>query len=72
VKEKKIEVRFVKSEDNVADCLTKNLPLRDFEKHSKALKLNRLSAWREDVKCAGLGRSADVQTRDAGPDQSPT
>ena len=35
--EKLLDVRFVKSEDNIADLCTKNLPVKDFEKHTNSI-----------------------------------
>jgi hypothetical protein len=66
IRDKRIEVRFIRSEDNVADCLTKNLPVGEFEKHAKSLRLNELSAWREDVKSAETGRSTDAPSATVG------
>ena len=39
----KIEVKQIRSEDNVADLFTKSLPKSTFEKHVKSIGLRKLS-----------------------------
>ena len=48
-KKVKLQVRFVVSEDNHSDGMTKNLVEGLFLKHAKAMKEGKLECWREDV-----------------------
>jgi hypothetical protein len=46
---KQLEVRFIRSEENHADLLTKNLPEEMFVRHTKAIRSGVLERRREDV-----------------------
>ena len=50
VEEKRLDIRFVRSEDNSSDITTKNTPQDLHEKHTTKLKQGRLDCWKEDVK----------------------
>jgi len=47
---KKIDVRFKRSENNSSDIMTKNTTRDIHEKHSKNIKNGTLDFWKEDVK----------------------
>jgi hypothetical protein len=49
IKEKQLTIKFVKSEDNPADIMTKNTNRDLFQKHSKNITHGTLPCWREDV-----------------------
>ena len=46
----RLDVRFVRSEDNSSDIMTKNTARELFEKHAKRIREGLLSCWKEDVK----------------------
>ncbi len=46
----KIDIRFVRSEDNPADIETKNTDNKTHEKHAKAIRNGIMKCWMEDVK----------------------
>lgn len=48
--EKKLDIRFKRSEDNSADIMTKNTQKELFEKHTKDIRTGSLTCWKEDVK----------------------
>jgi hypothetical protein len=48
--EKRLEVRFKRSEDNSADIMTKNTPKELHEKHTANIRNGTLTCWKEDVK----------------------
>jgi hypothetical protein len=48
--EGKLDIRFVRSEDNSSDIMTKNLPRNLHEKHTEAMMTGTLQCWREDVR----------------------
>jgi hypothetical protein len=50
VEDKLLEVRFVRSENNSLDRITKNTPQDLHDKHTTMLKQGRLDWWNEDVK----------------------
>ena len=45
-----IDTKFCRSENNYSDICTKNVSLKTFTRHAKALKQGLMSSWREDVK----------------------
>ena len=49
IQEKRLEVTFVRSAENYADLLTKNLPEKQFATHVAALQQGSLDGWRKDV-----------------------
>jgi hypothetical protein len=48
--DKKIDIRFQRSEDNSSDIFTKNTPRDLHEKHAMKIKHGTLDCWKEDVK----------------------
>jgi hypothetical protein len=48
--EKRLEIRFKRSENNSADIMTKNTTKEIFEKHSTDIRNGTLTCWKEDVK----------------------
>jgi hypothetical protein len=48
--EKRIEVRFQRSENNSADIFTKNTTREIHEKHTPMIRNGSLMCWKEDVK----------------------
>jgi hypothetical protein len=50
LQEKKLDVRFQRSEDNSADIFTKNTPRELHETHTTKIKNGTLDCWKEDVK----------------------
>jgi hypothetical protein len=49
IKDKKLELKFIKSEDNPADIMTKNTNRDLFWKHQHNILTGHLPCWREDV-----------------------
>lgn len=45
-----IGVEFVRSENNPADLLTKNLAEKEFDSHAKDVMNGTLACWKEDVR----------------------
>ena len=45
-----MDIRFVRSEDDSSDIMTKNLPRSLHEKHTNAIMTGTLQCWREDVR----------------------
>ena len=50
IAEDKLDIRFVRSEDNSSDICTKNTPRDIFEKHTFKIRKGILDCWKEDVK----------------------
>jgi len=48
--EKRMDIRFLRSEDNSSDICTKNTPRELHEKHSTMIRNGTLQCWKEDVK----------------------
>jgi hypothetical protein len=48
--EKRMDIRFIRSEDNSSDICTKNTPRDLHEKHSTMIRDGTLQCWKEDVK----------------------
>ena len=46
----RIDIRFVRSEDNASDIMTKNTARELFERHSRNARQGLLTCWKEDVK----------------------
>jgi len=47
---KRLDIRFIRSEDNSSDICTKNTPREIHEKHTIKIKTGTLDCWKEDVK----------------------
>jgi hypothetical protein len=56
MEDKRIEVRFIRSEENAADIETKNTDGKTFEKHTASIRNGILKCWMEDVKAAQSDR----------------
>jgi len=50
LEDKRLEIRFVRSEDNSSDICTKNTPKDIHDKHALKIKDGKLDCWKEDVK----------------------
>ena len=61
IKEKKLEVRFIKSEDNPADILTKNVNKETYLKHANNILRGDLPCWREDVKSSSSNSKMETE-----------
>jgi len=62
IRERKLEIKFVRSEDNPADIMTKNTNRDLFQKHSHNIKEGTLPCWREDVNSDGnLDRKKELK-----------
>jgi len=48
--EDRIDIRFVRSEDNYADIATKNTEKATHDKHANSIRNGTLKCWMEDVK----------------------
>ena len=46
IEENIVDVKFVRSEENVSDIMTKNLPEKSFNKHKASLLEGTIEAWR--------------------------
>jgi hypothetical protein len=57
-----LDVFYEKSEQLVPDLLSKNLALRLYDRHQRALQLGTMIVWREDVGDDRLCRLGFVQT----------
>ena len=44
-----LNLRFIKSEDNISDIMTKNCPEQTFKRHCEDLLNGTIDSWREDV-----------------------
>jgi hypothetical protein len=66
-----LDVFYEKSEQLVPDLLSKNLALRLFDGHQRALQLGTMIVWREDVGDDRLRRLGFVQTDHVVGDGSP-
>ena len=53
IREKKLEVKFIRSEENPADIMTKNTCQKLFKKHSYKVITGHLTCWRENVNSDG-------------------
>jgi hypothetical protein len=62
VRKNLLSVHYVKSKDNVADCLTKNLKEEDHKRHTSSLRHGRF----------GNGSREDVKEKDAKSKSGPT
>jgi hypothetical protein len=49
VQDKRIEIRFIRSENNSSDITTKNTPQALHNEHTNMIKQGRLKCWKEDV-----------------------
>ena len=49
IKQGTLKVRFIRSEYNPSDIMTKNAPAVIFGKHSEAILTGTIEQWREDV-----------------------
>jgi hypothetical protein len=47
---KRLDIRFKRSEDNASDIMTKNTPRAIHFRHTKSIRSGTLTCWREDVK----------------------
>jgi transposase InsO family protein len=47
--DKRIDIRFVRSENNSSDIMTKNTPASIHDQHTIMIKDGRLKCWKEDV-----------------------
>ena len=47
---KKIDIRYVRSENNSADIMTKNTAKDLYQKHTEAVRTGYMTCWKEDVK----------------------
>ena len=43
-----LDVRFIKSEQNISDTMTKNCPEKIFQRHCQNLLNGEIESWRED------------------------
>ena len=50
LQEDKLDIRFIRSENNSSDVMTKNAARELFEKHSRNIRNGILAYWEEDVK----------------------
>jgi hypothetical protein len=64
IKEKKLELKFVKSEDNPADIMTKNTNRDLFQKHQYQIVSGHLPCWREDVNSGGIIKDSNNNKQD--------
>ena len=46
----KLDIRFVRSENNSSDIMTKNTPNELFQRHTGRIRNGYLTCWKEDVK----------------------
>ena len=49
IKDNKLLVEFVRSENNPSNIMTKNCPEKLFWKHAEAILTGTVDVWREDV-----------------------
>ena len=61
VKKKIIEIRFVKSENNIADILTKNVKEEIFDKYAKTINIGEV---RYDTKEKGKVNHGNYETKE--------
>ena len=47
---KRINIRYIRSENNPADIMTKNTGKDLYQKHTEAVRTGSLACWKEDVK----------------------
>jgi hypothetical protein len=62
IKENKLNIKFIKTENNTADIMTKNVNKESFIKFTKELLTGNLPCWREDV---SNEQTDDEQTNDS-------
>jgi hypothetical protein len=67
---KDLDVRFKRSENNLADIMTKNITRDIHDKHSKSIRKGTLEVWKEDVK-QDSSVSEFTQSRAFSPESSP-
>ena len=49
IKMKTLKVKFIRSEDNPSDIMTKNTPAGIFARHAESILTGSVERWREDV-----------------------
>ena len=66
-----MDLAFIKSENNPADVMTKNVSEQLFLKHSKNILGGKVDCWREDdVKSSQVGLSVNRQSDADGLERS--
>jgi hypothetical protein len=61
IKDKKLIVRFIKSEDNPSDIMTKNVNRESYLKHVDNILKGNLPCWREDVKSTLINTTTEYE-----------